>query len=230
MCARFLTPAQAAAERYWKTIAPLWRFSPSWRVLPTQQVPVVLALEGTRTGRMMRWGLIPSTGASNYPLIHATAEKLRTGWPWRFPWRSGQRCILVMAGFYEPHVFPTGRKEPFAIRLKDRPIFGVAGLWEHRQTEDGAQALSCALITLPANALLAEVHNEKRRMPAVLREQDHAAWLEGSPEEALGALAPYPSEGMEAWQVSRRLYAQASPDDERLIAKVSEGISTQRTS
>ncbi len=37
-------------------------------------------------------------------------------------------------------------------------------------------------------------------MPAVVREEAHAAWLSGSPEEALQALEPYPSKGMEAWQ------------------------------
>jgi putative SOS response-associated peptidase YedK len=62
MCARYLTPSQAAVERYWKAIAPLWRFSESWRVLPTQQVPIILAVNGAVTGRMMRWGLIPYTG------------------------------------------------------------------------------------------------------------------------------------------------------------------------
>ncbi len=222
MCVRFFTPAQAAAERYWQTIAPLWQFSASWRVLPTQQIPIVLALDAATTGRMMRWGLVPSSGSSSYPLINATVEKLESGWPWKFPWKSGQRCIFTMAGFYEPHVLPGGRKEPFVVRLKNRPIFGVAGLWDHRKVEDGTEALSCALITMPANEIMAEVHNEKLRMPAVLREEAHAAWLTGSPDEALQALEQYPSEGMEAWQVSRRLYANKTPDDEGLIERVGE--------
>ena len=34
-------------------------------------------------------------------------------------------------------------------------------------------------------------------MPAVLREEDHAAWLTGSPEQAMQPLKPYPSQGME---------------------------------
>ena len=220
MCARFLTPAQAAAERYWNTLKPIWEFSASWRVLPTQQIPIVLAIDGATTGRMMRWGLVPSSGSSSYPLINATVEKLETGWPWKFPWKSGQRCIFTMSGFYEPHLFPGGRKEPYVVRPRDRPIFGVAGLWDHRRGEDGAEALSCALITTPANELMAEVHNEKLRMPAVLREANHAAWLSGSPEQAMEALEPYASKDMEAWQVSRRLYANKTPNDAGLIEPV----------
>lgn len=124
--------------------------------------------------------------------------------------------------FYEPHVFPGGRKEPFYVHVRGRPIFGVAGIWERKRGEDGAEGLSCALITTPANELMAEVHNEKLRMPAVLREEDHAAWLVGSPEQAMQALKPYPSDGMEAWQVSRRLYANKAPDDEGLIERVGQ--------
>lgn len=74
----------------------------------------------------------------------------------------------------------------------------------------GTKTLSCALITMPANELLAAFDNEKLRMFAVLREEDHEAWLTGSAGEALQALRPYQSEGMEAWQVSRRIYANKS--------------------
>lgn len=219
MCARFQTPAQATTERYWSIVKPFWKFDPSWRVLPTQDVPIVLSVDGATTGAMMRWGLIPYSGESKYPLINATVEKLETGYPWRHPWERGQRCIFVMAGFYEPHLFPGGRKEPFYVHLADRPVFGVAGIFE-RRVVDGVEAFSCALITVPANELMAEIHNEKKRMPALLREKDHAAWLGGSVEEAREVLAPYPSELMVTWQVSRRLYAARTPDDAGLIEAV----------
>jgi putative SOS response-associated peptidase YedK len=220
MCARYQTPSQAAAERYWRLTSPQWDFEESWRVLPTHQVPVVARLDGITTGRMMRWGLIPFRGEVKYPLINATVEKLETWYGWKYPWQRGQRCILLMAGFYEPHVFEGGRKEPFYVHLADRPVFGVAGLWERKPLPEGGQILSCTLITTPPNSLLAEVHNEKLRMPAVLREEQHEAWLNGTAEEAKAALTPYPSDCMVAWQVSRRLYANKTPNDASLIAPV----------
>jgi putative SOS response-associated peptidase YedK len=67
---------------------------------------------------------------------------------------------------------------------------------------------------------MAEIHNEKQRMPAVLREEDHEAWLQGSPQEAKAALVPYPSDTMVAWQVSRRLYAVKTPNDAGLVEPV----------
>jgi putative SOS response-associated peptidase YedK len=224
MCARYQTPDQAAAERYWKIIEPLWQYEPSWRVLPTDQVPVVLTVDGKRTGRMMRWGLIPFGGDSKFPLINATVEKLETWYAWKGAWQRRQRCIFSMAGFYEPHLFEGARKEPFYVHLADRPIFGVAGLWERSKDKDGAEVRSCTLITIPPNALMAEIHNEKQRMPAVLREEDHEAWLTGSLDDAKAVLVPHSSETMVAWQVSRRLYAVKTPNDASLIEPVTAAI------
>jgi putative SOS response-associated peptidase YedK len=223
MCARFQTPAQSAAERYWQLIEPVWHFEPSWRVLPTDPVPVVLSINGQRTGRMMRWDLIPYRNhgePTGKVLINAKVENLEANYYWQGPWERRQRCILSMAGFYEPHKFPDGRKEPFYVHLADREIFGIAGLWDRSVKPDGTEVLSCTLITTPANELMAQIHNEKLRMPAVLREEDHEAWLHGSPGEAKAVLVPYPSDLMVSWQVSRRLYANKSPNDPSLIEPV----------
>lgn len=225
MCARFQTPAQSAAERYWKLIDPQWQFDPSWRVLPTDPIPVVLSLNGQPTGRMMRWDLVPFRNRgepTGRVLINAKIENLETNYYWKTPWDRRQRCILPMAGFYEPHKFEDGRKEPFYVHLADRELFGVAGLWDRSFRAAGTEVLSCTLITTAANHLMAQIHNEKQRMPAVLREADHEAWLQGSAEAAKAVLVPYPADLMVAWQVSRRLYANKSPNDASLIEPVGD--------
>jgi putative SOS response-associated peptidase YedK len=220
MCARFLTPAQAAAERYWHLVQPFPPYRQSWRVLPTHSVPVIMGIDGERTGALMRWGLIPYSGPSKFPLINATVEQMERWYAWKGPWERRQRCILSMAGFYEPHVYEGGRKEPFYVHLADRPCFGVAGLWDRYRDENGTVTTSCTLITIPPNAFMASIHNEKLRMPAVLREEDHHAWLHGSAVEAKTVLRPYPDDLMVGWQVSRRLYAIKTPDDASLIDAV----------
>jgi len=223
MCARFQTPAQAAAERYWQLIKSDWTFNPSWRVLPTTPVPIVLTVDGQRTGKMVRWDLVPwrSHGVpTGKVLINAKVENIETNYYWKEPWTRRQRCIFSMAGFYEPHKFEDGRKEPFYVHLADREIFGVAGLWDRSVKEDGSEVQSCTLITLPANSLMSRVHNEKLRMPAVLREEDHDTWLNGNPADARSALAPYPDEQMVAWQVSRKVSSPMIPDNESLVLPV----------
>src|SRR2546429_7051371 len=74
-----------------------------------------------------------------------------------------------------------------------------------------------SLVTVPANRLLAEVHNGKQRMPAILAESDHAAWLSGALQDASLALKSYPEELMVAWKVSHRVNNPRLPNDASLI-------------
>ena len=53
-----------------------------------------------------------------------------------------------------------------------------------RCTESGEDVLSCAIITMPANELLAEIHNAKQRMPLILTPEAVDTWLTGTPEQA----------------------------------------------
>jgi putative SOS response-associated peptidase YedK len=129
---------------------------------------------------MMRWGLVPffAHGATpKYSTINARAETLATAASYRMPWRRGQRCILPAAGFYEWQLAADGSKIPWFIRTADQEVFGFAGLWDRSVGTDGTELLSCTIVTLPANALLARIHNVKQRMPAILDRGDQADWL-----------------------------------------------------
>jgi putative SOS response-associated peptidase YedK len=223
MCGKYILAQAAKAERAMGIRRGHWDYPPSYRVLPTEQVPVVVQAEGERTAAQMRWGLVP-WWTHGIPLkastINATVERLERAPSYRDPWHRGQRCILVMAGFYEPHVNADGAREQFFVRLADREVFGVAGLWERSRRADGSYLLSCTLITVPANRLLAVVHNEKQRMPAILADGEHDSWLSGSQQAARAVLRPYPDEPMRAWHVSRRVNNPRLPNDERLIEPV----------
>ena len=70
---------------------------------------------------------------------------------------------------------------------------------------DGDAIESCTIITMPPNALMAEIHNVKQRMPAILAANDIESWLSGSADDAHSALKPYPADSMVAWPVSRRV-------------------------
>jgi len=221
MCGKYILAQAAKAERAMRIERGQWEYPASYRVLPTEQVPVVVLTSGEREAAQMRWGLIPYW-ARGVPLkastINATAERIDSAPTYRDAWSRGQRCILVMGGFYEPHVNPDGSRDPYFLRLTDREVFGVAGLWDRSRRADGSQLLSCTLITVPANPLLAEVHNGKPRMPAILAEQDHDSWLGGTAAQARAVLAPYPDELMVAWQVSRAVNNPRQANDASLIA------------
>lgn len=220
MCGKYILAQAAKAERAMGIRRGRWEYPLSYRVLPTEQVPVVVEASGEREAAMMRWGLIPYW-AYGVPLkastINATVERIENAPSYRDAWNRGQRCVLVMGGFYEPHVNADGSREPYFLKLSDREVFGVAGLWDRSRREDGSHVFSCTLITVPANQLLAEVHNAKQRMPAILAAADHEPWLNGAPQQARAALKPYPDELMTAWKVSSRVNSPRLPNDAGLI-------------
>jgi putative SOS response-associated peptidase YedK len=220
MCGRYVTPEQAAAEREFTLRRSSWRFSASYNVAPSLAVPVVRAGADGWEGVMMRWGLVPFFAHGvppKYSTINARAETLASAASYRMPWRRGQRCILPAAGFYEWQVPAEGAKIPWFIRAADREVFGFAGLWDRSVGTDGSEVLSCTIITLPANALLARIHNLRQRMPAILEQADQLDWLGADAAAAQRALRPYPEQRLRAWPVSRRVNSPRN-DDAGLIA------------
>jgi len=220
MCGKYILAQAAKAERAMGIQRGHWDHPLSYRVLPTEQVPVVVAVGGERDAALMRWGLVP-WWSHGVPLkvstINATAERLDRAPSYRDPWRRGQRCLIVMGGFYEPHLNGDGSRDQYFVRLGDREVFGVAGLWERSRRADGSYLISCTLITVLANPLMAAVHNAKQRMPAILAESNYDTWLRGAPPQAGALLQPYSEESMRAWKVSRRVNYPQLPNDERLI-------------
>jgi putative SOS response-associated peptidase YedK len=69
---------------------------------------------------------------------------------------------------------------------------------------------------MPANALMAQIHNTKARMPAILARDKRTQWLSGSAEAAAAALAAYPSERMVGYAVSTRVNSPRN-NDEKLL-------------
>jgi putative SOS response-associated peptidase YedK len=194
----------------------------SYNVAPSQRVPVVRWFEEGRQGLHMRWGLVPFFARGvppKYSTTNATIEKLESGACWRGPWKRHQRCAIVASGFYEWHVNEDDSKTSFYITLADQPVFGFAGLWDQSVAADGAETLSCTIITMPPNALMAEIHNAKQRIPAILAADDIIAWLSGSTDEAKAALRPYPDDTMVAHKVSTRVNTPKN-NDEKLVEAV----------
>jgi putative SOS response-associated peptidase YedK len=226
MCGRYILRQISEAERYFDLQRVTWHFSASYNIAPTQDVPVVrLGKDGSREGLMMRWGLIPFFAKGEppkYSTINATVEKLDTAPAWRGPWQRGRRCIMPASGFYEWHLESDGRKQPFLIELADQPLFGFVGLWDASRRDDGTIVRSCAIVTMPANTLMREIHNTGRnpfRMPAILRGEDHAVWLSGTTADAKSVLLQYPDDRMHGYQVSTRVNTPKN-NDPQLIEPV----------
>lgn len=213
MCGRYVTPEVAEAER---NLMVHWlEYERSYNVAPTDRVPVVRRVDGARQALRMRWGLVPFFARGvppKYSTINAAVENVQTAPSWRGPWSRGKRCLVVASGFFEWHVLSEGSKRPYYITCADQPVFAFAGLWDRSIAADGTETLSCAVITMPANPLMAEIHNAKQRMPAILASSNIEAWLGGSIADARAAILPYPADLMVAHPVSSRVNSPKNND------------------
>jgi putative SOS response-associated peptidase YedK len=232
MCGRYVSPEVAAMEREYhlgrngsgKLFGDLDSYSPSFNLAPSQAVPVIRVVrdvEGRREATLMRWGLVPHWSKGEIPKYHTfncDIAKLETAATWRGPWRRGQRCVMPAVGYYEWHVLADGSKLPYFIRpVTDDTTFAIAALWDESSNAAGESLFSAALITMPANELLAKIHNTKMRMPAILLPDDIEAWLSGSPAEAKAVLKQFPSQEMVAWPVSRMVNSARNQGPELIV-------------
>ncbi len=227
MCGRYVSPDESAIEREFSLVRTEWRFPASFNVAPSQNVPVVRSLDGTPQATTMRWGLVPFFAKGvpgKYSTINARIETMDTSPSFRGPWKRGQRCIVPSTGFYEWHINADGNKQPYYITCADQALFGFAGLWDSSKREDGTVIESFTIITMPANSLMAEIHNapDRQRMPAILLQADRHAWLTGTIDEARAVLKAYSAELMVAWPVSTRVNAPRN-NDAKLIEAIRAG-------
>jgi putative SOS response-associated peptidase YedK len=225
MCDRYVLSRIPLADREFQARRSAWRCEPSYNIAPHDSVPVVRSAAGEREAVMMHWGLIPHFCCGDppgYSTINARLEVVETGASYKVPWHRRQRCLQLASGFYEWHTDATGRKCPYYIHLEDQEMFAFAGLWDRSVRADGSVVESVALLTVPGNTLLREIHNcgsTPYRMPAILREEDHEVWLTGSAEQARAIVMAYRPERMIAYEVSPRVNL-ATNDDEQLLKPV----------
>lgn len=178
---------------------PWWQFSARFNVAISQTIPLARMHEREREGVMLRWGLaLESTrGGIRYTARGVVrGDALRADPDLRAAWLSGQRGIVPVAGFYLWQRTAAGHHQPYYVRLVNRTVFGVAALWQRAETNEGEVLESCALIAVDANPLMAEVNNLTAQMPAILRRDDHEAWLTSNVSRATALLQPYSHEQM----------------------------------
>ena len=199
-----------------------WNFSAKFNVAAQQYVPAIRWHEGESEAIMMRWGFIPSWAEGKWvgaPPACADIDEIQSSPTFKASWLNSQRCIVPVAGFYAWQLTQAKYRQPYFVRLRDRSVFGLAGIWDRSVGEDDDVIESCSLIRLQANDLLTGIVNAEYRMPAILRRKDYQSWLRGTPVEAKAVLLPYKPNWMEAYPVSPRINSTA-PDDPDLIRPV----------
>jgi len=225
MCGRYMLarPVEEVA-RWFRSVNSLPNTRPRYNVAPTQDVLAVRYDAGARLRTLdtLRWGLVPFWSKDvkiGYSLINAKAETVAEKPAFREAFKS-RRCIIPADGFYEWKKLDAKTKQPYAITMKDRSVFGFAGLWERwKDSTSGETIQSCTIITTEPNEICAPIHD---RMPVILDPKDYGKWIAEEPAEPmwlLKMLKPFPADKMMAFKIGPRI-GNVKNDDAALIEAV----------
>ena len=205
MCGRFarIIPLAQIIEQF-EIDTALSDLAASYNIAPGTEVAAIV-IDGGKKLVTFKWGLVPSwakEASIGNRMINARAETLKQKPSFRNALKK-RRCLIIASGFYEWK--KEGKeKVPVYIRLKNDSLFTFAGLYEFWKAPppDGRTIGTCTIITTEANSLLKSIHD---RMPVIIKKEDHELWLDCAQDEqlVLPFLAPYPSEEMEAHEVSK---------------------------
>lgn len=203
MCGRFTRhhKPEEIAERF--QVEPIEEASEArYNIAPSQIVPVIRQVDG-REMIACKWGLIPFWSKDpkiGNKMINAKGETLAEKASFKST-LAKRRCLIPADGFYEWQKKENGQKQPVYIRLRGGGLFAFAGLWEEWKSPEGGKLRTFTIITVEPNELLAQIHN---RMPAILKPEDEAGWLDPSSfaPGVVQLLGPYPAAEMEYYPVS----------------------------
>jgi putative SOS response-associated peptidase YedK len=104
--------------------------------------------------------------------------------------------------FYEWQKLDAKTKQPFAIALKSREPYALAGLWEKwKDRVAGSELLTFTVITTDPNEVVLPLHD---RMPVIIPERDYDRWLKADPDRPpIDLLRPFDADEMTAWKVDK---------------------------
>jgi putative SOS response-associated peptidase YedK len=194
-------------NRYGVDFPDKYRYEPSYyyHAFGLPEIPAICS-DNPGIARLLKWGLIPAWVRSNedadairMKTFNARSESIGTKPSFSSSFKS-KRCLIPIWGFYEwQHV--GNEKIPWYIYSKNNEIFTLAGLYSEWLNKQNGEIISTfTIITTDANDLLAEIHNTKKRMPAILSRDAEKKWIDLSvtPSEASGLLKPCPPDILKA--------------------------------
>lgn len=176
------------------------------------ELPVIFRDAGGdgNSSSLMRWGLVPGYTASESDALkiremtlNARAETLEEKPSFRSSFPS-RRCLVPVNGFFEwQHSGKT--KIPWYIFHPAESVISLGALYD-RWSNDGGRSYmeSFTIITTPANRLLSEIHNTKKRMPLIISRNQEDKWISplSAPSLIREMMASYPDNILSAHTIS----------------------------
>ncbi|GAB3182122.1 SOS response-associated peptidase [Telluribacter humicola] len=200
------------AKRYKAEVAAVPDYQPTYHTsgFDFRKWPI-LTSERPDQFQYLQWGLLPhwvkdasKARQLQSSTLNARCESIHEKPAYRESYRRARRCLIPSTGFFEWQ--KVGKKKyPYYVSLTTTKIFSMAGLWdEWPDKETGEIIQTYTMITIPANPLMARIHNTKVRMPAILTPENERRWLsqDTREEELKEILQPISDTVMQAYTVS----------------------------
>jgi putative SOS response-associated peptidase YedK len=202
MCTRYVSPEDAAVERFFHIGARSPAGWPRREMYPGYLGPFIRrARESSGSMREVvtgQWNLIPSSESApklKFSTCNARSEEVHWKRAFKEAWASGQRCVIPAEAFYEPN-WESGRHIPWRFRPAAGGLWGLAGLWNtwvDKATGEIHESYTMLTINADGHPLMGRMHKpdpkrppsmqDKRSViPIALADVDH--WLFASPAEA----------------------------------------------
>jgi putative SOS response-associated peptidase YedK len=112
---------------------------------------------------------------------------------------------LPVNGFYEWRDI-NKIKYPYLISVKSNEMFSLGCIYESWVDKStGELKNTFSILTTPANPLMETIHNLKKRMPLILKQEDEARWVDPmlTSAQVNDLIKPYDEADMQAYTVSQ---------------------------
>lgn len=173
----------------------------------------ISAKDGIRQTERMHWGLMPNWKKPLPDMVKLSNNTLNAKSETVFDLASfkgsimTKRCIVPVNGFFEYKEVEKD-KLPYFIHPKEHPFFNLACIYAFYQNPENQEWIrSFSIVTGPANELMADIHNVKKRQPIIISNDQINAWLDSSTskEEVIHLMNPCDDSNMAAYRVDREL-------------------------
>lgn len=157
-----------------------------------KKYPVIIYEDEKYKAKLFEWGIIPEymntpekikKGRSS--MCNARSEKIMDDKKSYWHRIRKKRCLIPVTGIFEHReVKGFKNKIPYHIKLKNRKLFCIPGLYHYpnrADVETGEVTGTYTLITRAANSVMQQIHNsgdQAFRMPLFLPKELESKWLQ----------------------------------------------------
>jgi len=223
-------------EEYYHAVNRYLGYQPTFfeNAYDHQATPIVTSeRKGELIGAL--WGFIPSTVKTvdkakelRVNTINARSEDMYNTPSYQNSAKASLRCLIPCTGFYESHHSPDSKiKTPYIIRVKNQPIFSLAGIYSHwHHPERNSEMITYSICTTAANKQMEFVHNSKKRQPVFIPREYEKDYLNGdlTPEDVIELCRSHSDDNFVYHPVSKTVNATKISSSEKNVPGIDDPV------